>query len=72
MALTVHLPHEQTVIYDGIEGPEEALYRAECSRTTLMAYFEANVNNLIGFNGQCARDILYVEFPALSGHVLSI
>jgi hypothetical protein len=63
MALSVHLPYEQTVIFDPNQGPEEALLRAEHAKTPLMAYFEANANDLIGYGGQHAWDTLYMEFP---------
>jgi hypothetical protein len=63
MALPVHLPDQQTVIFDGMQGREEALVRAEKSKTPLMAYFEANTQNLIGYGDKHAHDVLYVDFP---------
>jgi hypothetical protein len=69
MALTVHLPNEQPVVFDSMQGAEEALSRAECVKTPLMAYFEANTNNLIALNGTPARNVLYVEFPQFFTYV---
>ncbi|KAF8523458.1 hypothetical protein BU17DRAFT_85753 [Hysterangium stoloniferum] len=37
IALPVHLENHQSVIFDGMEGPEEALDAAHCSKTKLMA-----------------------------------
>jgi hypothetical protein len=58
MALSVHLPYKQTVIFDPNQGPEEALLRADCTKTPLMAYFETNANNHKGYGGQPAWDTL--------------
>jgi hypothetical protein len=65
MALTVHLPNEQPVVFDSMQGEAQALLRAEHSKTALMAYFEANANDLISLNGTPACNILYVELPQL-------
>ena len=69
MALTMHLPNEQPVVFDSIQGAEEALSREEHSKTPLMAYFEANANNLISLNGTSARNVLYVDFPQFFTYV---
>jgi hypothetical protein len=63
MALGVHLPGEQNVIFNADQGVTEALQRAENSRSSLIAYFEANADNIIGSGRKPARDTFYMEFP---------
>ena len=61
--LGVHLPGENSVIFNPDQPPEDILVRASESRTKLMAYFEANAKDLIGMGGRRARDTFYMDFP---------
>ena len=59
--LPVHLPKEQSVIFDPEDIPEHALLRGEQVETALTAFFDANKNN--GPLGEEARKHTYQEFP---------
>jgi hypothetical protein len=39
------------------------LQRADNTTTSLIAYFKANADNIIGLGGKPARDTFYMEFP---------
>lgn len=56
--LQVHLPDEQSVIFDTDDDPQEVLDRAATKDTTLTAYFKANATL-----GRVAQTLLYQQFP---------
>ena len=58
--LQVHLPGEQTVIFNEKDNPVRVAERAAQSKSTLTAFFEAN---RAGQDIQTARSLLYQEFP---------
>ena len=60
--LQLHLPNEQSVVFDPNDNPEDILDRAANKSTTLEAYFKANATNLKGLRTD-ARECLYQEFP---------
>jgi hypothetical protein len=56
--LQLHLPNEQTVIFDEDHDAQTILARAAAKDTTLTGYFKANAQDMPG-----ARALLYQEFP---------
>jgi hypothetical protein len=56
-ALPVHLPDEQSVIFDATANPAEILARAENSKSKLLAYFRANATE------KDAPKYFYIDFP---------
>jgi hypothetical protein len=55
--LQVHLPDEQSVVYDQDEDPQDVFEQAAMKDTTLTPYFKANKESAM------TRQYLYQEFP---------
>lgn len=55
--LSVHLPNQQSIFFRDDATPQQIRHHMETSRTTLMAFFEYNLQNTDG------RSYLYQEFP---------